>query len=152
MGKPHKRETLDTYLPGWLNGLDASNYSITVLVERVARHRGRPIELTAIPMPGELLGAWIADPNADHILFEHDAPKVQQGDIILRQLARMLLGLPTLTVDDTAPLLASPKVLAFAVVQQQRLYTANLEDEQRVAALVDTLRVRAELVQRIGLA
>jgi len=123
MGNPHKRETLDTLLPGGLNGLDASNYSIKVLVERVAWHRGRPIELKAIPMPGELLGAWIADPNADYIVFEHDAPKVQQGDIVLRQLARMLLGLPTLTVDDVAPLLASPKVLALAVAQQQRLYT-----------------------------
>ena len=123
MGKPHKRETLDTYLPGGLSGLEASNYSMTALVERVARHRGRPIELKAVPMPGELWGAWIADPNADYIVFEHDAPKVQQGDIVLRQLARMLLGLPTLTVDDVAPLLASPKVLALAVAQQQRLYT-----------------------------
>ncbi len=100
-------------------------------------------------MPGVLWGAWLADPNADYIFLEYDAPKVHQGDIILRQLARMLLGLPTLTVDDMAPLLASPKVLAFAVAQQQRLYTANPEDEHRVAALVDG--IRAELVQRVGL-
>ena len=66
-------------------------------------------------------GEDMADPNADYIFFEHDAPRVHQGDIILRQLARMLLGLPSLTVDDMAPLLASPKALAFAVAQPQRL-------------------------------
>lgn len=149
MAKPHARETLDTYLPGGLSGLDASNYSITAFVERVARQRGRPIELKAISMPGVLWGAWIADPNADYIFFEHNAPRVHQGDIILRQLARMLLGLPTLAVDNMAPLLASPKALAFAVAQPQRLYTANPEAEHRVAALVDG--IRAELVRRVGL-
>ncbi|RZQ60607.1 CUE domain-containing protein [Amycolatopsis suaedae] len=66
---------------------------VTELCRKVGEQRGRPIRLIAhpIPVPGPF-GVWIADEDADYVIYQEKTTKSHQGHIILHELGHMIAG------------------------------------------------------------
>lgn len=68
-------------------------FDIEELVRRVARRRGRPITLRALPIgPNGPSGMWLALRDADLICYEAGTNAVHQAHIVLHELGHMLCG------------------------------------------------------------
>ncbi|MBV8933412.1 MAG: hypothetical protein JOZ47_19505 [Kutzneria sp.] len=74
---------------------------VAELCERVGRRRGRPIRLTAypIPVPGPF-GVWIATATTDHILYQRETSRSHQDHIVLHELGHILAEHHNDTEDD----------------------------------------------------
>lgn len=63
------------------------------LVARLARRRGRPIELIAVPArPGAPCGLLVTAGQADYIVYAGDTPPLHQQHILVHEYAHLLLG------------------------------------------------------------
>jgi hypothetical protein len=83
-----------------LKGLDDTNFSTAKLVERVASMRGLPIVLLACPIPEpKCYGWWLTSPLCDFIVYESNTPPHHQNHIICHELAHILLGHKTASLD-----------------------------------------------------
>lgn len=70
-------------------------FSVPALCEAVARHRGRPLRLLPLPEPASEsspYGAWVQTGTADFILHEQDTSSTHRDQIVLHEIAHMLLG------------------------------------------------------------
>lgn len=68
-------------------------FDIRVLVEQVARRRGRPIDLRPVTtLANGPSGFWIATRDTDVICFESGTAGLHQDHIILHELGHMLCG------------------------------------------------------------
>ncbi|WP_254126082.1 hypothetical protein [Amycolatopsis sp. CA-230715] len=66
-------------------------WDINEFVDRLERHRGRPIDLCAVQWtPGESSGAWRAHHDHDVIAFCANTTSVHQDAIIPHELAHMI--------------------------------------------------------------
>jgi hypothetical protein len=86
-------------------------FTIEGFRERLAKQRGRPLYLFALPGPPMgFCGLWIATKRgADYICYASATPPLHLLHSILHELCHMLLGhKPTLTDDDQAILLLLP--------------------------------------------
>ncbi|MFF1695526.1 hypothetical protein ACFVXC_18115 [Streptomyces sp. NPDC058257] len=64
------------------------------LCQHVARRRGRPIHLHALPAEGRAdgaCGAWLATDTDDHVFFEPGTTRPHRDHIILHEISHMLL-------------------------------------------------------------
>jgi hypothetical protein len=70
-----------------------SPLDVHMLCRRLGQRRGRPIRLTAypLPLPGPL-GVWVATAMSDHIVFQRETSKIHQDHIILHEVGHILAG------------------------------------------------------------
>jgi hypothetical protein len=88
-----------------LKGIDFENYSIDLLVARVAKYRGISIILVPQPMQGLTeYGYWLKGQVHDYIFFDCATARVHQDHIIMHELGHILLGHETyrVTAESTA--------------------------------------------------
>lgn len=63
------------------------------LCERLARRRGRRIELMSYPLPVPgVFGLWIGTATADYILYQQETTPAHQDHIILHEIGHIISG------------------------------------------------------------
>lgn len=68
-------------------------FSLTALVANLARRRGRPLHLRALPSNptfGGPHGLWLASENEDYIFFEEQTSHLHQEHIIFHEIGHIL--------------------------------------------------------------
>jgi hypothetical protein len=117
-------------------------FTIEGLRERLAKQRGRPLYLFALPGPPVgFCGLWIATKRGiDYICYASATPPLQLLHFILHELAHMICGhKPTLSDDDQAMLLllpALPKLDPATVSGLRARSTLFTREEEREADIL----------------
>jgi hypothetical protein len=64
---------------------------VTEMCMRLARHRGKPIRLSAqpFPVPGPF-GVWLATSRADYVFYQQETSHAHQVHIILHEIGHLL--------------------------------------------------------------
>src|SRR6266545_4710766 len=76
-----------------VNTLDVPDpFDAFEMCERVARRRGRPIGLHAMPMPSGAPGIWVSAGERDYIRYARHTSPLNQEHIILHELGHLLCG------------------------------------------------------------
>lgn len=74
---------------------------VSVLCERLAQRRGRPIRLMpyALPVPG-VFGLWVGTASTDYILYQNATTPAHQDHIILHEVGHIISGHSSNDDDD----------------------------------------------------
>lgn len=108
------------------------------LCRRVAGDRGRPIHLTALPMPpGVPCGLWVSTEAADFVFYEKETSGLHQEHIILHELGHLLCdheATSGLAPDVSRTLLPTLDPALVSRVLKRSHYSAEAEREAELIA------------------
>lgn len=130
-----------------MDGLELPRpFDAAAFIARLARARGRPIELIAVPArPDAPCGLLITTARADYVMYAADTTPLHQQHILLHEAAHLVCGHHDRAVaggDAAAVLLPNLPASLVKAVLGRTVYT---EPQEREAELVASLlRCRAE--------
>lgn len=84
----------------WLAWLDAAGLTVSVPFDmadfcaQLARHRGRPIDLVAVGLGGQISGLWVPMPETDVVFYEQAATPLHRRHIQLHEIGHLLCDQP----------------------------------------------------------
>jgi hypothetical protein len=114
--------------------------------ESIAKHRGRPLTLLPLPIPaGEEcpFGLWIETGAGDFVLHEAGTSPLHRDQIVLHELAHMLLGHGAGTVLDGIPLSETlPDLDPAVVLRMMARHTYDSVEEQEAEDLASLILER----------
>jgi Zn-dependent protease with chaperone function len=121
-------------------------FSVQRLAERIARTRGRPIELVPAAMPNSApCGIWFATDDRDIIVYETNTSALHQEHIVLHELGHLLCGHePISTSNSAAAQLLFPDLDPDMVHRtlHRSHYALDLEQEAEMVASLILARTR----------
>ncbi|NIH79862.1 hypothetical protein [Amycolatopsis viridis] len=118
-------------------------FSVPALVDALARRRGRPIHVRALPPgPGTgACGAWIRLASADVIYVEDRTSRVHRDHIVLHEIGHLLCDHPG---DGAHPLARVLPDLSPELIQRLLARTGyTTEDEQEAELVASLIRTAA---------
>lgn len=128
-------------------------FDITTVCERLARDRGRAIQLVPLELPpGGLSGAWVATNRADYVLYQSKTSRLHQDHIVLHEIGHMLCGHENDQTGEEAissvlPHL-DPKMVRQVLCRNH--YTSSEEEEAEIVASIVLDQVTRSPVERPG--
>lgn len=110
-------------------------FEIEAFCAEVAAHRGRPLRLLPLPLPASrdsTFGVWVQTDEADFVLHEQDTTPLHRDQIVLHEVAHMMLGHQTDVALDPGSMTEALPDLAPAVVRKMlsRDSYGTVEEEQ----------------------
>jgi hypothetical protein len=103
-------------------------FNLRDLVERLAAQRARPIELVQDPLPDQV-GLWLERTDRDVIYYPEHTSRFHQGQIILHEIAHIVLDHTSCdVVDDLLPHL-SPQTIRRVLCRNSRSTSEEREAE-----------------------
>ncbi|MGW7444557.1 ParH-like protein [Kitasatospora sp. NPDC054795] len=117
------------------------------LVARLARDRGRPIDLIAVPArPGAPCGLLVTTGQADYIVYAEDTSEVHRQHILVHEYAHLLLGHTDGTPADPGLTRGLLPHLSPALIGKVLGRTVYLEPQEREAELLASLILKRALL------
>lgn len=117
------------------------------LVARLARDRGRPIDLIAVPArPGAPCGLLVTTGQADYIVYAEDTSEVHRQHILVHEYAHLLLGHADGPSPDPGLTRGLLPHLSPTVIGQVLGRTCYLEPQEQEAELLASLILRRALL------
>lgn len=114
-----------------------SPLDVSLLCQRLAHHRGRPIHLVSWPLvtPG-VFGLWIASGSSDYILYQQGTTPAHQDHIILHEIGHIISGHADNDEDDDLGSQLNSDVVWRALRREN--YSSRAEWEAEMVATVIT--------------
>lgn len=126
-------------------------FDITTVCQRLARDRGRGIQLVPLELPpGGLSGAWMATNHTDYILYQTKTSRLHQDHIVLHEVGHMLCGHENGQNGEEEVLSVLPH-LDPKVVQKvlyRTRYTSSEEEEAEMIASIVLEQVTRTVVEQ----
>ncbi|MFF2121597.1 ParH-like protein [Kitasatospora sp. NPDC058184] len=117
------------------------------LVARLARARGRPIDLIAVPArPGAPCGLLVTTGQADYIVYAEDTSEVHRQHILVHEYAHLLLGHADGPSPDPGLTHGLLPHLSPTLVGKVLGRTVYLEPQEREAELLASLILKRALL------
>ncbi len=126
-------------------------FDITAVCQRLARDRGRGIQLVPLELPpGGLSGAWLATDHTDYVLYQSKTSRLHQDHIVLHEIGHMLCGHENAQTAEEGIFAVLPH-LDPKVVQKvlcRTRYTSAEEEEAEIIASIVLDQVTRTVVEQ----
>ncbi|MFF4398669.1 ParH-like protein [Streptomyces sp. NPDC001480] len=120
-------------------------FDVTEFISELARTRGRPIELVAVPSQFDApCGVLVTTDRADYIVYAHDTTPLHQQHILLHEAAHVICGhYETASAPPAAARVLLPDLPPALVrrVLSRSVYTEPQEQEAELVASLILTRV-----------
>lgn len=122
-------------------------FEIREFCAAVAELRGRRVQLLPLPVPaGDTCpyGVWIATDTTDFVFHEQDTSPLHRDQIVLHEIAHMLLGhCADAVLEEETLALALPDLDPVMVQQVLRRHAYSTEDEKHAEMLASLILERS---------
>jgi hypothetical protein len=119
-------------------------FDLRALRDAIEGRRRRPIRLVAADLPGESYGVWIADRDADCIVYPRGTSAFHQRHIALHELCHILCGhQPTAVARDAYLGALLPDVCPRTVLRRLQRTKYAAEEDREAEMLASLILARA---------